>query len=292
MSSSSSTTTSMLTFTGDHAKDYNTVTIFRDKSGESTHSRTNPDSDVPLPTLEYFALRGLGELPRLLLEYYGMEYKNVYYFSNDISWKARKPSTILGYMPIFSDQYVNNLAESGAICRHLARVYGPTQLGDLQRMAHSDMLMEATRNIPNVVNGWRIEWDQILSQEGCNKTVSFLNRLVPFVTFTSPEHEYTLGELSLFMVLQTFHESRPSFLAGSPVDAKLEAFRAKVESHKNIALYLKSDRRIPMTIKEQGEPGWKERSNAVAPNTNGYAFLTPLPRSFENADKDTKKRKR
>ena len=117
MSTSSSTTTSMLTFTGDHAKDYNTVTIFRDKSGVSQHS--SPDSDVPLPTLEYFALRGLGELPRLLLEYYGMEYKNVYYFSNDTSWKARKPSTILGYMPIFSDQYVNNLAESGAICRHL-----------------------------------------------------------------------------------------------------------------------------------------------------------------------------
>ena len=113
MSTSSSTTTSMLTFTGDHAKDYNTVTIFRDKSGVSQHS--SPDSDVPLPTLEYFALRGLGELPRLLLEYYGMEYKNVYYFSNDTSWKARKPSTILGYMPIFSDQYVNNLAESGAI---------------------------------------------------------------------------------------------------------------------------------------------------------------------------------
>ena len=324
----------MITFTGEAAANYKTVVIHRQSNGESrldheksnssntttttstttsssstsstsssttsssNTSTSNTSSGKPKRVLEYFALRGLGELPRLLLEYYDLEYTNIYYFSNDTSWNQRKPSSTLGYMPIYSDEHVTGLAESGAICRHIVRAHGGLNPPGFADMAKADMLFEATRSIPGVVNGWRIEWKDDMS-----RTINYLQRLLPFVQSCTERHNvdsqnnrYNLGELSLFMVLQTFHEARPSFLTSTQgLSATFSAFRGEAAAHPNIAMYLKSDRRIPMAIKEQGETGWKERSNAVAPGSNGYAFLKPLPKSFEESQKFSdfkKKRKR
>ena len=70
----------------------------------------------PSITLEYFALRGFGELPRLVLEVTGTPYHSVFHFG-EFAFKKYAP---FGQLPILHDSGLL-LVESGAIVRHLAR---------------------------------------------------------------------------------------------------------------------------------------------------------------------------
>ena len=62
---------------------------------------TNAEGDAtPEITLEYFALRGLGELPRLILEVTGTPYNSVFHYSGEPSYKQYAP---FGQLPILRD---------------------------------------------------------------------------------------------------------------------------------------------------------------------------------------------
>jgi len=231
-------------------------------------------ADAPAATLEYFVLRGLGELPRVLLEHAGANYDSVFHWSNDVSWRARRPTAALGYMPIYADEDVQELAESAAICRHIGRKHGLCGEG-LAAQAAVDQLFEASRCVPLTSGGWRVEW-----QEDMGRCVSFLTKIAALLE-ASPAvgnvAELTIGDLSLWVLLQTFEEARAGWLATNGL-ASLEAFRAAVSATPNIAAYVGSERRVPITIKEKGEPGWQD----VKPTA--YAFADgALSAAFDDA---------
>ena len=78
--------------------------------------------------LHYFCLRGLGELPRLMLELTGTAYDSVMYFNS----KEYKDIGPFGQMPLLKDPPNLGggmgtggwLPQSGSIVRHLARIHG------------------------------------------------------------------------------------------------------------------------------------------------------------------------
>ena len=69
-------------------------------------------AEKPSLTLEYFCLRGLGELPRLVLEATGTPYNSVFHFaSGGVNWKDYSP---FGQLPILRDGTLL-MTESGAM---------------------------------------------------------------------------------------------------------------------------------------------------------------------------------
>ena len=73
---------------------------------------------VPSPPviLEYFALRGLGELPRLLLEVAGVPYDCVFHYGTGA---YKEYTNTFGQLPVLRDGE-SVISESGAICRHIS----------------------------------------------------------------------------------------------------------------------------------------------------------------------------
>lgn len=76
------------------------------------------DTEASELTLEYFALQGLGELGRLILEMTGTPYTSVFHFNQKPS--IFKQYARFGQLPVLRDGELL-VAQSGAIARHLAR---------------------------------------------------------------------------------------------------------------------------------------------------------------------------
>jgi glutathione S-transferase len=100
----------------------------------------------PPVRLVYLALRGLGELPRVMLEASGMPYEGVYYGKADLV--AAKPSLPLGRVPILLDYdgQGNALAQSGSIVRYLGTRTGLGG-GNKFEVAQVDMAFESVKEL-------------------------------------------------------------------------------------------------------------------------------------------------
>ena len=82
----------------------------------SVVARPGTRTDVSPLTLEYFALRGLGEVPRLILEVTGLPYSCVFHYL-DGEWRSR---AAFGQLPILHDGDLT-ICQSRTIARYLAR---------------------------------------------------------------------------------------------------------------------------------------------------------------------------
>lgn len=60
-------------------------------------SQSTPDAEY---TLHYFPIRGLGELPRLILEVGGLVYRNTY----PVDWPKEKSSSPFGQVPLLIEK--------------------------------------------------------------------------------------------------------------------------------------------------------------------------------------------
>ena len=101
--------------------------------------------------LHYFCLRGLGELPRLMLEVTGTAYDSVMYFDT----KEYKDIGPFGQMPLLKDPpnlggHLGTggwLPQSSTIVRHIARVNGLDAPDDPLRQARIDFIFEGSKDI-------------------------------------------------------------------------------------------------------------------------------------------------
>ena len=109
------------------------------------HRPSGPGSSIQGAELHYFFLRGLGEVPRLLLELTETPYDSVMYFSRDVKeYKAYAP---FGQMPLYTDKDLGTfIAQQGAIVRHIARSAGLAGKTPADE-AHIDMLFEGAKDI-------------------------------------------------------------------------------------------------------------------------------------------------
>ena len=164
--------------------------------------------DNPRLTLEYFALRGLGELPRLILEATDTPYNAVFHFSwpgdgMPGSWKKYVP---FGQLPVLRDGDLM-IAESGAICRHLARkccIDGTT----LEDKARVDMYFELAKDIKAkkalLHDPEHKDWAKLASflragEDACDGKFFVGGAL-------------TLADVAMFEALYTFEELKPGCL--------------------------------------------------------------------------------
>ena len=96
----------------------------------------------PVPiTLEYFCLRALGELPRLLLEVLDVPYDAVYHYLGG----HFKPYAPFGSLPVYREGDLL-ITQSGAICRHIADRFGIAGASAAER-ATVDMWFELAKDI-------------------------------------------------------------------------------------------------------------------------------------------------
>ena len=93
-----------------------------------------------------------------MLEVTATPYDGIMYFDGgrvgetQTPWDVRKPSSQLGYMPIYTGPELPagvELSESGAIVRHLARLGGLSGKDDAEACM-ADMIFEASKSIPNL----------------------------------------------------------------------------------------------------------------------------------------------
>ena len=173
------------------------VVTFTGGAGEESH---------PSITLEYFALRGLGELPRLILEATGTPYHSVFHFGDS----EYKEYTAFGQLPLLRDSELGKLllVESAAIVRHLARrlcIDGAT----LEEKAKIDMYYELSRDIfskaagvydPKHADAQKLSAFLFAAEEACGGEHFVGNSL-------------TLADCAMFHTLYTLVELRPDALS-------------------------------------------------------------------------------
>lgn len=221
------------------------------------------DGDAkPEITLEYFALRGLGELPRLILEATGTPYNSVMHYSLP-EWRDYAP---FGQLPILRDGPLV-LCESDAIARHLARrcmVDGSS----MEEKAKVDMYTELAKDI----KGKKAAVHDMEKHADAPKLKKFLDAAEaaapdPHAGGWFVGKGLTLADIALFQQLHFMEEVKPGTLEQNGY-TKLSAFVRNFEQMPNVAAYLRSPRRVPLTYNELGD-----RPNA---GLSGYEFTKPL----------------
>ena len=232
--------------------------------------RATFDKDTPPKTLHYFAIQGLGELPRLCLEYTGTPYNSVMYFKTTV----HKQFSPFGQMPCYQGPELGEgvyLAQSSAICRHIARETGIAGTSPADA-AMQDMLWEAGKDIAakkEALHAKEVnpQLDALLQgliklqKEG--KCLGTGNRRFGGASALG------YGEIGVFHALYTFRLIKAEFMASYP---DLLRFMNAAASAPSIAAYLQSPRRMPLTENEVG----KGHSGA-----GGYKYMSePKAESF------------
>jgi len=226
-----------------------------------------PNSDkhaVQGAELHYFFLRGLGEIPRLLLELTETPYDSVMYFSREA--KEYKDMAPFGQMPLYTDKEVGTwVAQQGSIVRYIARRAGLTGKNTTDE-ATIDMLFELSKDI----------WGKKeMVHEGAKSQTVDAKKLAmyldaaqkylgdkPFLLYDVA----TYADVALFHVLNSLEEIAapiPSFLATAGY-TKLQRFVERFRALPPIQRYLASPRRVPLTEKEMGK------------GSSSYLFMEPV----------------
>lgn len=232
--------------------------------------------------LQYFAIRGLAELPRLILEESKTPYIGIYYGRQDFTTHV-KPTLPLGRVPVLRNFDGRDsgresiLAQSEAIVRHLAR---QTNLAgahnDVVQIAHVDMLFETHQELFVSHKSWGQSFDPRALKEANGKALSFgetsnggnytrfQTSLAALTTFeTQLERSsgpYLLGQnityvdLALWLTLVELEEEDnfPGALQALGL-TRLVTLRKAVEERPAIQAYINSDRRMPRIVKVDGD---------------------------------------
>ena len=167
-----------------------------------------------------------------MLEVTGTPYDGIMYFDGgrvgetQTPWDVRKPSSQLGYMPIYTGPELPGmeLSESGAIVRHLARLGGLSGK-DATEACMADMIFEASKSIPNIPGGWRVD-DVLLGGGDLTKMQTYLARVQKLLVDNQAgalKHfvgsTLTFGDIGMFMALQVLHETEAGVLKRFGFDA-------------------------------------------------------------------------
>jgi glutathione S-transferase len=178
---------------------------------------------------------------------------------NSFGTKAFKSYAPFGQLPILRDGDLM-LTQSGAIVRHLARklcIDGSTE----EEKALVDMYFELARDI-NMQKGQVYN----IGADSAAKLRKFLSAAE--AACADGKHfvgsSLTMADVAMFNTLYTLEELQPGCLGDHP---QLKTFVTHFSSLPNVAAYLKSPRRIPITENEQAKGPSKQ---------DGYRYVKPL----------------
>lgn len=220
------------------------------------------ESNAKPKVLEYFAVPGLAEIPKLMLEVTSTPYDAVLHFDAQ-SWKERAP---FGQLPTYHGEELRGmvLSESRAICHHLARITGLSGK-DIVEQARVNQLFELAEDIDSKKSGLF---------DTAHSDAMRLRTFMSAAEASAPEigslnfvgDALTLADVAMFRVCYKFVELLPNCLASYP---KLHAFVQAFATKPEMASYLASERRLPHCHNEVGDRPY-ERTAA------GFKYVRPI----------------
>jgi len=246
--------------------------LFVDRARVVNRARFD-NKDAPPKTLHYFAIQGLGELPRLLLEYTQTPYDSIMYFGR----KKYKDFAPFGQLPCYEGAELGEgviISQSSAISRHIARETGIEGATPKER-ALQDMLWEAGKDVMNKKEALHSgEEDEKL--DGILQGLIKLQKTGKCLGTGDRTSDLGYGEVGVFHALYTFHQIKAEFLEKKY--SELVGFMNAVAAVPAINNYLHSPRRLPLTQNELGKGHT---------GVDGYTWITDAnPATFaENYDK-------
>lgn len=165
----------------------------------------------------YFSIRGLGEVPRLLLAESGAAYSSLAVTGDEdqadtFEWRSRSPN---GLLPTVSGLGIPRAApasQSGTILRFLAGKFGMAGQTPLEAVA-SDNLYETAKDLAGnkkMVVDYKEGGDKATSAKMPWALALRLEKMLlaapsPF----EPSSALTYGQIQLFHVLMTMHDCKP-----------------------------------------------------------------------------------
>lgn len=221
--------------------------------------RFRPEGKTALPKqLEYYCLQGLGEIQRLLCEATQTPYDSIMHFTN--TFKEYAP---FGQLPLYRGDEIAGavIAQSGSICRHLAKMTGTDGSGPTEQ-AQVDSLYELAKDI----SGTR-EAVHDPKSASTGQFVMYMKAAEKCAPSSGDGYwvgkGLTLADVAMFDILYKLLEMKAGCLDSYP---KLKAFTDGFAKRPAISAYLASDRRIPLTLKEGRFPY----------EGHGYTYTKPL----------------
>ena len=233
------------------------------KSSVKPQYKNAVQSDEKPLLLTYFAIIGLGEVPKLLLAESQMPYDCIACIGGEdqslsIEWRSLSPN---GLLPMLSGAGVprsSPISQSGAITRFLAKKIGMNGENDVES-ALIDVLFETCMDLngkkeeitaPNADKDYSVAKGPF----ALGKRIEKLLRNMP----SSPKDENSAlnyGQIQLFHVLESL-EARKEGCVKENLGHVLDAFRIDVKNRASIKEYLNSPARFPWTNGELGGEGY------------------------------------
>lgn len=245
------------------------------------HSGSGPSSTVTGRPLEltYLTMRGLAELPRLIMEEAGLAYIGTYYGREKFA--AAKQSLPMGRVPVLKGVLPNGaeLSQSASIVRVLARKAGLDGTDDVER-AVVDSWYETYKELFGTHSVWGKAMNIHALKEGQGtdqgevmhfrdmsnrgEYTDFQKAAAVLQTFEVALESSTSGflvgasltyvDLALWMSLLELEEedNMPNWADALNLPA-LKKFKDQVENRPNLQAYLQSDRLMPRIKKEDGD---------------------------------------
>jgi len=208
--------------------------------------------------LAYFAIRGLGEVPRLLLAEAGAAYEHIAITggetqANSLEWRTRSPNGLLPMMSGLGVPRCAPLSESGAIIRFLARKYGMAGADELEA-ARIDTLFETAKDM--AAKKAIITGDEDPGEMSKGKLPVTLAKCVEeMLNDMSPAKDdskvFNYGQIQLLQFLLSCDEAKPGCV--QKLSPALEEFRKNAAARPRIAAYMASPMHFPLTCKESGD---------------------------------------
>lgn len=189
--------------------------------------------------LLYFPLRGRAEPIRLLFKAAGVEFTN----TGVTNWPELKPKTPFGQLPVLvekSESGERQIAQSGAILRHLARVFG-LYGKDESEMTTADIVAET-------INDWRAKFAPVqfkafmnTSEEVITKYWADLPATLRTVSGLLNANGLFVGDKITYADILAFDaiDGNLGLNAGCLADfPQIKAFYDKIAADENIKAYL------------------------------------------------------
>lgn len=222
--------------------------------------------------LAYFAIRGLGEVPRLLLAEAGAAYEHIAITggetqANSLEWRTRSPNGLLPMMSGLGVPRSAPLSESSAIIRFLARKYGMAGADELEA-ARIDTLFETAKDLADKKAHITNEDEGSSGLSEVQLPTTLAKRVEEMLNDMAPAKDdsavFNYGQIQLLQFLLSCDEVTPGCVA--KLSPALEEFRKTAAARPRIAAYLASPMHFPPTRKELGDV------------EGGYAYPEPVPR--------------
>jgi len=218
----------------------------------------------------YFAIRALGEVPRLLLAEAGATYEHIAVTGGEdqadaLNWRTRSPNGLLPMMSGFGIPRSSPISDSNAIVRFLAKKYGMAGQTEVEA-ARIDTLYEASKDLAS-------NKDKITSGESdasqAKQPIKLAKRIEEMLADMTPAAKddgvFNYGQIHLLHTLMQCEEAAPGCVG--KVNPALGAFLKDGASRPRIKQYCDSAMRFQLTKKESGDI------------EGGYQYPNPVKRS-------------